>query len=72
VTLLQAGHELAHRGIIGIDLAQVSDFALSARFGDCHGMVFFGSIQSHENFAMLFHGSSPCAEARLAPASNPR
>jgi hypothetical protein len=31
-----------------------------------------GHIQSDENLVFLIQGSSPCAEARLAHAKNPR
>jgi hypothetical protein len=45
---------------------------LSACFGHGNSVTRFRYIQSDKNLAILSHGSSPCAEARLAHASNPR
>jgi hypothetical protein len=72
VLLLEAGYKFANRGKIGIDLAQISHFPLSALFRNSNRVPFLGCIDTDENCAMLTHGSSSCAEARLAHANNPR
>src|SRR3954451_25105949 len=67
VTLLQLGHQPADTVGISPSLTNISHLALSAVFGNCHGMARLGNIQSHENLCMLLHGSSSCAEDRPAP-----
>jgi len=61
MTLLQPDDHSADRRWIGIDLAQVSDLTLPTLVGNCHGVTDLGRIQPDKNFAILIHGSSPCA-----------
>jgi hypothetical protein len=58
-------------GQIGVDLSQVSDFTSPAALCNRHCMPGFRNVQSHENFAILAHGSFPCAEDRPAPRGQP-
>src|SRR5581483_3385684 len=71
VALLQSRDHTAHGRGIGIDLAQKPYFPLSAIFGQRHGMPCLGDIESNENCCILSHGSSSCAEARLAQCEQP-
>jgi hypothetical protein len=56
---------------IVLHIAEKTDFAGSAAFRDCHGVLFLGDIKSHKDFAMLSHGSPSVHEARLGPPEQP-
>lgn len=72
VPLLQLGRQPPHALRVGADLAQVAHLALPPILSDGHGVPQLGGVQPDENFPILFHGSSSCAEDRPAPAGNPR
>jgi hypothetical protein len=71
VALLQFGDKTAHTLGVRTDLADVSDLALSPILGDRHRMARLGHVQPDENFAILLHGSSSCAEDRPAHRGQP-
>jgi hypothetical protein len=72
VALLKAGNQATHRCRIRVDLSQKPDLTLPAILSNRHGVAYLGDIQTHKNFGIFPHGSSSCAEDRLAHARNPR
>ena len=71
MALLEPAHEFADRGRIGVDLAKIPHLPLSACLRNRHRMLLLGNIHPHKNCAIVLHGSSPCAEARLALCEQP-
>src|SRR5271166_3098469 len=60
--LLMAFRELPHHAVNHggriIDVTEEAHVAAAPRVGNCHGNLLLRRIQTHENFAILLHGSS--------------
>lgn len=63
-------HPTDGRGV-SLDLTKISYLTQPTLVGNGHGMPRLGDIQSDKNLVMLIHGSSSCAEERLAPREQP-
>jgi len=70
--LLQLAHKTTDRFRVSADLTKEPDLSLTARLGNRCRMTQLGHVQSNKNLRIMLHGSSSCAEDRLAHASNPR
>ena len=70
--LREPRHHPAHRDWIAVDLAEIPDLARSPILGNRHRIPGLRNVQPNENFAILFHGSSPALRIGSPHASNPR
>ncbi len=58
----------AHTGIRCLNLAEIADLSVPARFDNSNRILRLGDIDSDKSFSIICHGSSSCDEDRLGPS----
>lgn len=61
----------AHAGIRCLNLTDITDLSVPARFSNRNRILQLGNIDSDKSFSLIWHGSSSCREDRLGLSEQP-